>query len=68
MLKIIATTTKREIKVTIKKPPEDCPTVFLSSRTSSLLLGLISSKENLMKTFADLLVAGKKFLLLYTEE
>lgn len=68
MFKIITTTTETAIKATIINHQKDSPTVFLSSWTSSLLLSLISSKENLMRPFADLLVAGKKLLPLYTEE
>lgn len=68
MFKIITTTTETAIKATLINHQKDSSTVFLSSWTSSLFLSLISSKENLMRPFADLLVAGKKLLPLYTEE
>lgn len=67
MLKILATTAKKRNKSNNKNHQKDCSTVFLSSWTSSSLLGPISSKEKLMKTFADLLVAGKKLLPLFAE-
>lgn len=66
MLNIIITTTT--MKVIIINNQKDSPTVFIISWTTFLLLGLISIKEKLMKTFGDLLVAGKKLLPLYTAE
>lgn len=68
MLKIIITTATTAIKVIIINNQKDRPTVFIISWTSFLLLGLISSKEKLMKAFGDLLVAGKNLLPLYTAE
>lgn len=65
---IITTTTEAAIKVIIIKSQKDNPTVFVIRWTNFLLLGLISTKEKLMKTFGDLLVAGKKLLPLYTSE
>lgn len=67
MPKIIMTTVTT-IKLIIIDNQKDSPTVFIITCTSFLLLDLISSKEKLMKTFGDLLVAGKKLLPLYTAE
>lgn len=61
MLKITATITKTSNKSNYKKHQKGSPTVFLSSWTSSLLLGLISSKEKLMKTLQTYWLQGRNY-------